>query len=124
MSIEQFEQQQYINLETFRKSGEGVKTPVWFAMEEGILYTRTMANSWKIKRLNRDPRIKVTPSDARGEPLGTWVDGRAYEINDSDKADHVNALMNKKYGLFKRGFDLMGIFRGRQMTAVRIEIEP
>ena len=96
MSIEQFEQQQYINLETFRKSGVGVKTPVWFAMEEGILYTRTMANSWKVKRLNRDPRIKVTPSDARGEPLGTWVDGRAYEINDSDKADHVNALMNKK----------------------------
>ena len=124
MSIEQFEQQQYINLETFRKNGEGVKTPVWFAMENGVLYTRTMANSWKVKRLNRDPRIKVTPSDARGEPLGTWVDGQAYEIGDKAMADHVNKLLNKKYGLLKRGFDLMGMFRGREMTAVRIDIEP
>lgn len=124
MSIEQFERQQYINLETFRKSGEGVKTPVWFAMEDGILYTRTMANSWKVKRLNRDSRIKVTPSDARGTPLGTWVDGQAYEVGDPTLADHVNKLLNKKYGLLKRGFDLMGIFRGRQMTAVRIEIAP
>ena len=123
MSIKQFERQQYINIETFRKNGEGVKTPVWFAMEDGVLYTRTMANSWKIKRLNRDPRIKVTPSDARGEPLGTWVDGQAYEIGDKAKADHVNKLLNKKYGLLKRGFDLMGKFRGRQMTTVRIEIE-
>ncbi len=124
MSIEQFEQQQYINLETFRKNGEGVKTPVWFAMEDGVLFTRTMANSWKVKRLNRDPRIKVTPSDARGEPLGTWVDGQAYEIGDKAMADHVNKLLNKKYGLLKGGFDLMGTFRGREMTAVRIDIEP
>ena len=123
MSIEQFERQQYINLETFRKNGQGVKTPVWFVMEDGVLYTRTMANSWKVKRLNRDPRIKVTPSDARGGPLGNWVAGKAYEINDPDTADHVNSLMNKKYGLLKRGFDLMGAIRGRKMTAVRIEID-
>lgn len=122
MSIKQFERQQYLNLETFKKSGQGVKTPVWFAMEDGVLYTRTMANSWKVKRLNRDPRIKVAPSDARGEPLGNWVDGRAYEVTDPAAAAHVNSLMNKKYGLLKRGFDLMGKLRGRQMTAVRIEI--
>jgi hypothetical protein len=123
MLTKQFENQQYINLETFKKNGQGVKTPVWFAMEDNILYTRTLANSWKVKRLNRDPRIKVTPSDARGEPLGTWLDGQAYEIDDPDIANHVNALMNKKYGLLKRGFDLMGKLRGRKMTAVRIEIE-
>ncbi len=124
MSIAQFESQQFINLETFRKNGEGVKTPVWFAMEDGVLYTRTMANSWKVKRLNQDPAIKVAPSDARGVPLGPWVDGRAYELDDPALANHVNSLMNKKYGLLKRGFDLMGQFRGRQMTAVRIEIAP
>jgi len=122
MSIKQFKHQQYINLETFRKNGQGVKTPVWFAVEDNVLYTRTMANSWKVKRLNRDSRIKVVPSNARGEPLGTWVEGQAYEINDPDTAKHVNALLNKKYGLLKRGFDLMGRFRGGQMTAVRIEI--
>ena len=122
MSTEQFERQQYINLETFKKNGQGVKTPVWFVMEDGVLYTRTMANSWKVKRLNRDPRVKVTPSDARGEPLGVWVNGRAHEVTDPAAANHINALMNKKYGLLKRGFDVMGKLRNRQMTAVRIEI--
>ena len=124
MSIEQFERQQYINLETFRKNGTGVKTPVWFVMEDGVLYTRTMVNAWKVKRLNRDPRIKAAPCDVQGNPVGAWVGGRAYEIDDPAAADYVNSLMNKKYGLLKRGFDLMGKFRGRQMTAVRIEIEP
>lgn len=123
MSMKQFENQQYINLETFKKTGQGVKTPVWFAQENGVLYTRTMANSWKVKRLNRDPHIKVVPSDVRGEPLGSWVNGRAYEITDPAQANHINRLMNKKYGLIKRGFDVMGKLRGRQMTAVRIEVE-
>jgi PPOX class probable F420-dependent enzyme len=92
-------------------------------MEDGVLYARTIADSWKVKRLNRDPRIKVTPSDARGGPLGTWVAGKAYEIDDPDMAKHVNSLMNKKYGLLKRGFDLMGLIGGRKLTAVRIEID-
>lgn len=122
MSNNQFERQQYINLETFKKNGQGVKTPVWFAMEDGVLFTRTMVNSWKVKRFNRDPHIKVVPSDARGEPLGNWVNGRAYEIDDPALADHVNGLMNKKYGLMKRGFDLMGKLRGHKLTAVRIEL--
>jgi len=122
MSINQFYNHQFINLETFYKNGRGVKTPVWFVMEDGILYTRTMIDSWKVKRLNRDPRIKVTPSNARGASLGTWIDGKAYQIGDPNTADHINKLMNKKYGLLKRGFDLMGKFRGTKMTTVRIEI--
>lgn len=35
MSIEQFNSHQYLNLETFRKDGWGVKTPVWFVREDG-----------------------------------------------------------------------------------------
>ena len=29
--VDQFIKQKYLNIETFRKSGIGVKTPVWFA---------------------------------------------------------------------------------------------
>lgn len=91
-------------------------------MADGVLYTRTMANSWKVKRLNRNPQVRVAPCDAQGNVLGEWVNGRAYEVHDDAQAKHINALMNKKYGLLKRGFDLMGKIRGRQMTAVRIEL--
>jgi len=29
-SLEQFSKMKYLNLETFRKSGQGMQTPVWF----------------------------------------------------------------------------------------------
>lgn len=49
--LEQFNGQQYINVETFRRNGAGVKTPVWFVREEDALYVRTVKNSGKIKSL-------------------------------------------------------------------------
>lgn len=122
MSIKEFEKQKYINLETFRKNGEGVKTPVWFVEEDNILYTRTVHDSWKVKRLNRNPRIKVVPSDSRGGELGTWEDGEAHVMKDAAINAHVNDLLNKKYGLMKRGFDLMGKVRGDKLIAVRINL--
>lgn len=33
----------YINLETFRKNGVGVKTPVWQTSEAGTIYVWTYA---------------------------------------------------------------------------------
>lgn len=122
MSIKAFEKQKYINLETFRKTGEGVKTPVWFVEEDNTLYTRTVYDSWKVKRLKRNPRIKVVPSDSRGSELGTWQDGEAYVIEDADINAHINKLFNKKYGLLKRGFDLMGKVRGDKLITVRINV--
>ncbi len=32
-----FDHQQYLNLETFRKNGAGVKTPVWFVEDGGTI---------------------------------------------------------------------------------------
>lgn len=122
MSIKEFEKQKYINLETFRKNGEGVKTPVWFVEEDTVLYTRTIYDSWKVKRLKRNPQIKVVPSDSRGGELGTWQEGEAYVVEDAAIAAHINKLFNKKYGLFKRGFDLMGKVRGDKLITVRINV--
>ena len=42
-AFDQLKQQQYLNLETFRKSGVGVKTPVWFVQDGDTLYVRTLA---------------------------------------------------------------------------------
>jgi len=33
MTITNFDNHQYLNIETFRKSGVGVQTPVWFVRE-------------------------------------------------------------------------------------------
>jgi hypothetical protein len=102
---EQFKNQNYINLETFRKSGEGVKTPVWFVQEGDSLYVRTEANSAKIKRIRNNNNVRVAACSAIGEVYGIWVDASAVLVN-GEKADQVNRMLNRKYGLFKIFFDV------------------
>ena len=119
--LEQFENQQYINLETFRKNGEGVKTPVWFTQDRDVLYAWTQADSWKAKRIRNNGKVKVVPSKADGEPVGEWVDAHA-TADDSDAAlKFTKSLMRKKYGFAFVAFDLMGKLRKSKHTSLKIE---
>jgi hypothetical protein len=56
-----FEKQKYLNIETFRKNGEGVRTPVWFVQDGEVLYARTIANSGKVKRIRNNGQVKIAP---------------------------------------------------------------
>jgi hypothetical protein len=47
--LERFNGRSFISQETCRRSGEGVRTPVWIATEAGVLYVRTWEQSGKIK---------------------------------------------------------------------------
>jgi len=65
----------YINLATFRKNGQEVRTPVWFAGEppQGVpekLYVYSTANSGKAKRIRNNRHVRLAPCDARGKLLG------------------------------------------------------
>ena len=49
---------QYVSLETYRKSGEAVRTPVWFVEEDGKMYVWTVGTSGKVKRIRRCGQVK------------------------------------------------------------------
>lgn len=72
----------YIALETFRKSGEGVVTPVWVTAESGKFYVWTLANSGKAKRIRNNGRVRIAISDARGNPKSEWVEAKARVLSD------------------------------------------
>jgi PPOX class probable F420-dependent enzyme len=93
-----FGDQKYICLETFKKSGEGVRTPVWFVINDGIIYVTTMDSSWKVKRLKNIPSVRIVPSNFKGTPKRDWIDGQAFFGNDSE-LKLIMSLRNKKYGL-------------------------
>ena len=57
--LAQFGAQKYISLETFKKNGQGVKTPVWFVLQNDAFYVYTEADSWKVKRIRNNPRVRV-----------------------------------------------------------------
>ncbi|NQU30991.1 MAG: PPOX class F420-dependent oxidoreductase [Anaerolineae bacterium] len=119
---EQFINQKYINVETFRKSGIGVRTPVWFAKDENAFYVWTEANSGKAKRIRRDGTVKITPSTASGEPVGEWVGAQATADSSPEALAYIIRLMKKKYGLAFFGFRLMGKLRKANYTAIKIEL--
>jgi uncharacterized protein len=118
-----FQQHRYLNLESFRKNGQGVRTPVWFAADPAggapqTLYVYTEADSGKVKRIRRDSRVRIAPCDMRGKLLGDWIEARA-EIVQGQEAERGMRLLNAKYA-WKRLFDLFSRLkrRGRVMFAI------
>jgi uncharacterized protein len=103
-SLNQFAKKSYLNLETFRKSGESVKTPVWFVQQDGLIYVYTGAHSGKVKRIRHNGRINLVPCNMGGKPNGTWAPAQAREVRDPVVKDMVDRLLEKKYGLLKKLF--------------------
>jgi len=128
MSFSQFAGQKYLNLETFKKSGDSVKTPVWFAEDpttpltasEAKLFVYTVGESGKVKRIRNNPIVRVAPCDMRGGLKGDWVDARA-EILNGEEAVRGMALLNKKYFPWKQLLGFFALFsrRGRTVFAIR-----
>ena len=119
----QFKNQKYINVETFRKNGEGVKIPVWFVEDSGSFFVWTEANSWKVRRIRNNGKIKIAPSTASGEPISEWVEAHATADASPDALEHVTKIMKKKYDLSFAGFRLSGKLRKANYTAIRIQLD-
>ena len=49
--LEQFFKQKYINLETYKRDNTPIKTPVWFVIDNDLIYIITRENTGKVKRL-------------------------------------------------------------------------
>jgi len=121
--LDQFTKQKYLNLETFRRNGEGVKTPVWFVQDEETLYVRTIANSGKVKRIRRNGRVNIVPCEADGKVIGTWVPARAKEVTSPETLKKVDHLLDDKYGLMKKMFAFSSALEGRNYTILEITFE-
>jgi PPOX class probable F420-dependent enzyme len=122
MNLDQFQKQQYLSIETFRKSGQGVKTPVWFTQDGDALYVWTQADSGKAKRIRNNGNVRIAPSTGAGEPLGEWLPARAQADNCPTVIKHVEKLMKKKYGFMFSVFGVLGRLRsGAKYTAIKIQ---
>ena len=119
--LEKFKRQQYLNLETFRKNGESMKTPVWFVLDGETLYVSTMANSGKIKRIRNNGQVNVAACKMNGKLTGDWTPAQAREITDPEIGLKVNRMLEKKYGLMKKLFGFASKLQGRQDTILELK---
>jgi PPOX class probable F420-dependent enzyme len=114
-----FTGQQYLSLETFKKNGQGVKTPVWFVLHDGVFYVYTAADSWKVKRLRNNSKVRLAVCTMRGAVTGPWVDGTA-SLVEGDERRMADQLLNQKY-LLKRLFNWLRRFSRHERAMIRIQ---
>jgi uncharacterized protein len=120
----QFEKKSFLNLESFRRNGLGVKTPVWFAQTDGTFYVRTVAGSGKVKRIKNSGDIKIVPCLANGTPTGEWVAAQAFEVTDPETAELVQRLLEKKYGALQvKAFAAATALRREKYTVLKIHLQ-
>jgi uncharacterized protein len=113
--------QRYLTLESFKRDGTPVQTPVWFAEDHGVLYVYTLANAGKVKRIRRHPRIRIAPCTMRGTVIGPWVEAEA-TIVDAMTAAHGHTLLRHKYGWMKRIGDLFSRLMHRERVVIAMRL--
>jgi PPOX class probable F420-dependent enzyme len=124
-ALAQFAAAKYISLETFRKTGTGVRTPVWFAADPAApqkFYVYSEADAGKVKRIRNNAHVRVAPCNMRGIVRGAWVDGQARLI-DGAEADKGQDLLRGKYGWMKRTGDFFSRVMGHKQALLQITID-
>jgi uncharacterized protein len=86
----------YLSLTSYRRDGTSVATPVWFVTDNGHLLVETDADSYKVKRIRRDPHVRIALCDARGRPRGEPVEAEAKILPDNER-ERVERLLAQKY---------------------------
>lgn len=114
----------YVNLETFRKNGTGVQTPVWGAPDGDEIVIFTNGDSYKVKRLRRNTAVRIAKCNVRGALKGPWHDGTARFVEDEAGKESAVRALRKKYGwqmvLADWGGRIRGSKKNWKIIAVRL----
>jgi PPOX class probable F420-dependent enzyme len=114
--------EQYINLETFKKDGSGVKTPVWSAPLDGKLVVMSAGDAFKVKRLRRDPHARVAACGMRGQVRGPWLEASGRILEEPAEVERAHAALRRKYGWQMAMGDFFARLAGRINKRAWLEI--
>jgi uncharacterized protein len=98
-ALKQLYRANYLLLTTYKKTGEPVSTPVWFAESDGVLYIATSAQSGKFKRIRKNPLTQVAPCTTQGKVTGNTLASQGRLVTQQQEQQTAEAALRKKYGL-------------------------
>jgi PPOX class probable F420-dependent enzyme len=109
----------YALLITYRKTGEGVPSPIWFGRDDqDRVYFDTEDAAGKVKRIRNNAQVRLAPCNVRGKPLGPPALGTARILNPAETT-HAEHAIAANYGLGRRLYEgLMPI------SNVYVEVQP
>ena len=114
------ENQKYISLTTFRRTGAAVATPVWFVLLQDTLYLYTDATAGKVKRIRHHPQVQLASCTMLGKVTGPSITGVARIVSDPKEQVRAEAALTAKYWLARRLLRLLNgtirLFQGSKPT--------
>ena len=121
--------EQCIALTTFRKTGEAVTTPVWFAESHGTIYVETHGDAGKLKRLRHTARVTLALCTYSGKVTGSVSEGNARILTESEESKAASVALAKKYGVMRSLYHFVRnarrmLQRKAKVDVVYIAIEP
>jgi uncharacterized protein len=114
-------QYRYIKLETLRRNGIAVATPVWFTIDGSKISVVTKSQTGKVKRLRNNPKVRVAPCGIRGQLKGQWYNGKALLAN-QEELNVALKLRNKKYGFRAKLAGIVSRTKG-QLVGINIILD-
>jgi len=112
----------YINLLSYKRDGGAVRTPVWAAPLDGKLVVFTNRDSYKVKRIRRNPQVRVARCDARGHLLGSWIDATCAVVEDGAQQERIMDALTRKYGWQLRVLNFFAAIAGRVKQRAYLEV--
>jgi uncharacterized protein len=95
-SLSALADERYVSITTFRSDGTPAATPVWVVSDDPHrLLIATGADTWKVRRIKRDPHVRIAGCSAGGAVHGNALDGVARLV---DEEPLVRRLQREKYG--------------------------
>lgn len=112
----------YMAFTTFRRSGEGVMTPVWLAdLGDGTVGFTTQAGSGKVRRLAANPNVRVSPCSMRGiVPSGAPSWSATATVVRGDDFERVRRAVSRRYGIQLWAITLLDRIRRRDAEEVGV----
>ena len=118
--LEQFTDQKYINLETYRKDQTPVKTPVWFIINNDRILITTKETTGKVKRLRNNQTARIAICSIKGDIKSNWVNVDVQKIIQESDVEKIVKLRKKKYGFSAR---LISMFTSQKGKTVAYSLE-
>ena len=117
-----FDKTPYISVRSFKRDGSPVDTPVWCATLDDKLVLFTLRESFKVKRIARNPRVQVAACTINGKVLGPWHEGRCHAVEDADHERRAYEALTRKYGIKMRIGNFFSTLSGRMKRRLVMEI--
>ena len=116
----QFIDQKYLSLETYKRDNTPIQTPVWFVIDNDQLYITTKETTGKVKRLRNNQNARIAVCSMKGDIKSNWVDVGLEKIPEESNVEKIVKLRKKKYGFSAR---LVSMFTSQKDKTMAYSIQ-